>query len=54
MTATSHQNQALTQQAESLPLLTKEHLPLSVGRPGSAIAPDNSETLRQIAIKATG
>jgi hypothetical protein len=40
-------------QAERLSLLTNEHSPLGVVRPGSAIASDNSETLRQIAFKAT-
>jgi|SRR5882757_3867685 len=53
MTALRKQNQILNPQAGHLSLRAKGRLPFPVVRPESADTPNNSETLRQIAIKAT-
>jgi hypothetical protein len=53
MTTVSSRNQTLTQQAGHHPVLIKGRSPFKVIRPDLVIAPDNAETLRHLAIKAT-
>ena len=53
MTTVSPQNQALTLQATHHPLLIKGRSPFNMIRLNSVITPDNYETLRHLAIKAT-
>jgi hypothetical protein len=53
VTAIREQNQILSLQAENLSLRANGQLPFPVVHPESADTPNTSQTLRQIAIKAT-
>jgi hypothetical protein len=54
MATVSSRNQTLTQQTGHQSVLIKGRSPFKVIGPDLVIAPDNAETLRHLAIKATG